>query len=73
MAQNIMQIKTLRESAGLSQPQLAAAMGVAQSAVSNWETETYLPRVRQLPLLAGVLGCEYNDLFVQRPYTYPSA
>lgn len=73
MAQNIMLIKDLRESAGLSQPQLAAAMGVTQSAVSKWEDEVFLPRVRQLPLLAGVLGCEYNDLFAEPPCAYPTA
>lgn len=73
MAENILRIKELREEAGLSQPQLADAMGVAQSAVSSWEAGTYLPRVRQLPLLAGVLGCDYNALFAEAPYRYSTA
>lgn len=73
MTQNVMKIKDLREAAGLSQLQLAVSMGVAQSAVSSWEAETFLPRVRQLPLLAGVLGCEYNDLFAEPPCAYPTA
>lgn len=73
MTQNVMKIKDLREAAGLSQLQLAVSMGVAQSAVSSWEAETFLPRVRQLPLLAGVLGCEYNDLFAEPPCSYPTA
>ena len=60
----VMNIKELREAAGLSQQQLAAAMGVLQSAVSNWETEIALPRARQLPALAAALGCTINDLFV---------
>lgn len=59
----VMRIKELREAAGLTQKQLAAAMGVMQSAISSWEKETYLPNVRQLPLLASVLGCTINDLF----------
>lgn len=73
MAQTILRIKELREAAGLSQPQLADAMGVAQSAVSSWEAGTYLPRVRQLPLLAGVLDCDYNELFAEQPYRYSTA
>ena len=60
----VMQIKALREAQGLSQKQLATSMGVVQSAVANWESEVVLPRSRDLPLLARVLGCEINDLFV---------
>ena len=44
--------------------QLAVSMGVVHSAVANWESEVVLPRSRDLPLLARVLGCEINDLFV---------
>ena len=69
----VLRIKELREAAGLTQPQLAASMGVAQSNVVGWEKENYLPRVRQLPLLAGVLGCEYNALFAEKPYRYDTA
>lgn len=63
----VLQIKELREAAGLSQVQLADSMGVAQSAVSSWETEVFLPRIRQLPLLVQVLGCDYNALFTAAP------
>ena len=79
----VLRIKELREAAGLSQVQLADSMGVAQSAVSSWETEVFLPRTRQtevflprtrqLPLLAQVLGCEYNDLFAETPTVYSTA
>ena len=48
----------------MSQKQLAVSMGYVQSAVANWESEVVLPRSRDLPLLARVLGCEINDLFV---------
>ena len=60
----IMRIKELREAANLQQKQVAECMGVLQSAVSNWETEVALPKARQLPLLAQVLGCSIDDLFV---------
>ena len=60
----VMKIKELREAANLQQKQVAERMGVLQSAVSNWETEVALPKARQLPLLAQVLGCSIDDLFV---------
>lgn len=59
----IMKIKELREAAGMTQAQLAVAMGMMQSAVANWESEVSLPRSRQLPLLAKTLGVKINDLF----------
>ena len=59
-----MNIKKLREAAGLTQNQLAERMGVMQTAVSNWENEVALPKARQLPLLAHVLDCSISDLFV---------
>lgn len=60
----VMRIKELREAAGIQQKQVAAHMGVFQSAVSNWETEVALPKARELPRLAKVLGCSIDDLFV---------
>lgn len=59
----IMRIKDARTQAGLSQKDVALRMGVAQTCVSQWETETYLPRTRQLPQLANVLGCGIDALF----------
>lgn len=63
----IMRIRELRELAGMTQQQVADSMGVLQSAVSNWESEVALPRARQLPLLARVLGCSIDELFAQEP------
>ena len=60
----VMQIKVLREEAGLSQQELATCMCVLQSTVCNWESEVALPRSRQLPALAKALGVTINDLFV---------
>ncbi len=61
----IMRIKELRQMAGMTQQQVADSMGVLTSAVSNWESEVALPRARQLPLLAQVLGCSIDELFAQ--------
>ena len=59
----IMRIKELREAAAMTQKQVADSMGVLTSAVSNWESEVALPRARQLPQLARVLGCSIDELF----------
>lgn len=61
----MMRIKKLRLEAGISRPQLAERMGVTPREVSNWEREVILPMVRQLPLLAHVLGCSIDELFTQ--------
>lgn len=58
-----MQIQCLRESANLTQAQLASCMGVNQNAVSQWENEVSLPKTRDLPLLAKALGCTIGELF----------
>ena len=60
----VMRIRELREAANLQQKQVAAYMNVLQSTVSNWETEVALPKARELPRLARVLGCSIDDLFV---------
>jgi len=62
-----MRIRELREKKNIPQKRLAEDMGVLQSAVSNWETEVALPKARDLPRLAQVLGCTINDLFTTDP------
>ena len=59
----VMQIKKLRERANMTQLQLAAAMGTTQTGVSNWENEVSLPRTRELPKLAQVMGCTIDELY----------
>ena len=61
----IMRIRELRKEAGLTQVSLGVQLGMTQSIVSDWENEVYLPKARDLPLLARVLNCEINDLFVR--------
>ena len=60
----VMKIKELREAASLKQTELATQMGVLPTAVSNWENEVALPKARQLPMLARVLGVTIDELFV---------
>ena len=61
----IMRIAAARMAAGLSQQELASRMGVAPTAISNWEHEVALPRARQLPMLAKAVGCSIDELFAQ--------
>ena len=65
MTSMVMRIRDLREEANLTQQQLADSMGIMRSAVANWEAEVSLPRARQLPDLARVLGCSINELFYE--------
>ena len=58
-----MRIRSLREQKNMTQSDLAESMGVVRNAVTNWETEVTLPRVRDLPLLAKVLGVPIGELF----------
>lgn len=63
----LMRIRDLRIAINMSQCELAADCGVSQSVVSQWETGTTLPRTRQLPDLARVLGCSIDELFALEP------
>jgi transcriptional regulator with XRE-family HTH domain len=60
-------IKRCRESAGLSQRELAYLMQVSQAAVSYWESAG-APAAR-IPLIAHALGVQVEDLLpnIARP------
>jgi len=57
----ILNIRALREAAGLTVPQLAASMGVAPFVVELWETNQVSPKRLDLPLLKQVLGLRRTD------------
>lgn len=61
----VLRVKELRVAAGMTQSSLAAEMGVNQPTVSNWEAEVCLPKARELPRLAKVLGCTISELYAQ--------
>lgn len=58
-----MNIKKLREKAGMTQGQLAEKMKIRQTTVSNWEMGIAFPRAKQIPCLADILGCSIDALF----------
>ena len=55
-------IRQLRQARGLTQEQVARALGVSAPAVSKWETGASLPEVTLLPALARLLGTDLNEL-----------
>jgi len=60
------QIKKLRESAGLTQFDLAKLLGFeSPSTISMWESGARKPQSDKLPELARVLGCTIDELFKQ--------
>ena len=48
---------------GLSQKELADALGTVQSAISAWESGEKMPRASQLPELAAALHCTIDELY----------
>ena len=58
-------IKEKRKQANITQSELAASIGVGQSAVAMWETGASHPRVELLPKIASVLNCTVDDLLKQ--------
>lgn len=60
-------IKELRQSAGLTQAQLAFRLDMkSQSAISMWESGDRKPPSTILPQLAHALGVTVNDLYQEK-------
>lgn len=57
-----MNIKNIREQAGLTQAEVAKALNVGQSAVAAWETGQSLPRADKLLDIAKLLNCTIEEL-----------
>lgn len=55
-------IQMLRKQQGLSQEQLADALGISRQAVSKWESEQSLPELDKLPGLSRILGASIDSL-----------
>lgn len=58
-----MSIRDLRRAAGMTQVELASAVGVKQSTVAEWERGTSFPMASKLPALAALFGCTIDELF----------
>lgn len=55
-------ITRARMAAGMTQGQLAQAIGQTQNDVSRWERGMHQPRTDVLLKIAGALGCTLEDL-----------
>ena len=51
-------IKELRKSRGITQEQLAEAIGISFQAVSKWENHIALPDITLVPALANYCKCQ---------------
>ncbi len=56
-------LRDKRKELGITQPQLAEILGVSQSAIGSWETDTNSPRATLLYDLFDILHCDANYLF----------
>ena len=52
-----------RKAAGMTQSQLAAAIGVERAALAMWEIGASWPPARLLPAMADTLLCSIDDLY----------
>ena len=57
------QLTVMRERAGLSQEEGAAALKIDRSTVAKWETGASYPRADKLPAIAALYGCSIDALF----------
>lgn len=59
-------ISSIRKAKGMTQGQLAQAVGVTQVDVSRWERGAVTPRIASLRKIADVLECKVDDLIQLR-------
>ena len=58
-------LKNIREKKGISQTQLAAALGVSQGTVSAWETGRWEPSIGMIRRITQILGVTVDELFAE--------
>jgi len=56
-------IRELRKKKGITQEQLASALGITSQAISKWEMSTGYPDIAMLPVIAGYFGVSMDTLF----------
>ena len=55
-------LAALRADAGMTQVELAVAVGVGQGRISEWERGAHVPSARSIDRLAGALGVPASDV-----------
>jgi transcriptional regulator with XRE-family HTH domain len=59
----LLRLGELRRLKGVSQAEMAKALHVNQTAISQWERNVYYPSCDKLPEIAQLLGCTIDELF----------
>ena len=59
-------IKRLRQERGITQADLASALGVTCQAVSKWETSSNAPDIALIPKIAALLDVSISELFEEK-------
>lgn len=62
-----MTLKEARVSAGLTQEEVAKALGVKRSAISMWETGKSFPKAKMLPLISVIYRKPIHELIEMNP------
>lgn len=57
-----MSFLSARKKAGLSQADVAEALGISSASVCQWETGKTMPDPRKLPKIAEILNCTVDEL-----------
>ena len=57
-----MSFASARKAAGMTQVQVAKALGVTKAAVNDWEHGRFAPRGKRLPQIAKLLGCTVDEI-----------
>lgn len=65
-------LRQLRLEKGMTQEQLASALGVSAQSVSRWECGNTLPDVMLLPEIARLYGVTVDDLYREKAHGYTS-
>ena len=56
-------IRKYRKEAGITQHQLASAIGKTVACISQYETGIHIPPIPVVKQIAVVLGCKWNELY----------
>ena len=64
---NTVRIKTLRKRRGITQQQLAAALGISQCAISAYERNTRKPQILLIKKIADYFGVTVDELIADDP------
>lgn len=57
-----MSFASARAAAGMTQAQVAKALGVTKATVNDWEHGRFAPRGKRLPQIAKLLGCTVDEI-----------